>query len=373
MNCLSFYIEMNQVMNVSKLAKIRNVRLELKKLSPKRSYSLTKGSQKSFGRRRQNLKVLEHFISTRQSVEHKSITRLQRQHSSSSLSFDENSGKSLVSSDNTSSDNRSSDNRDSDDITDDTATPSWKAEYEHDKSLDSSHGKLFGSSSSDDITPGKQPKYVFSDDESDTSNDNKHRDLLSDTSEESCVLDDDNVPLSKMTPRFDKKPSKILCHEADLSLCKSKHSKWPVDTSKRECIRRDNVIRPYITNHDWYVSAEFHLVRTLVMKPPLHWRPYSCNYPFIFDFEWVNEEGKGDLIYTDGNNNFLVVEVKSMYCDGYGSGQTHRTKKRQKRRDGEKQTEIYSQLWHEKNPQVKKTTGVFVTEDDVQKINCFTR
>lgn len=339
---------------MNKLAKRRNVRLELKKLSPKRSCSLTKGSQKSFGCYARNLKLLEHDILTGQSVKHKPITRLQRQHSSSSLFFDENSGKSLVS---------------SDDISDDSASPSWKAEYEHYKS----RGKLFGSSSSDDITPGKQPKYVFSDDESDASNDNEHKGLLSDTSEESSVLDDDNVPLSKMTPRFDKKPSKMLRHEADLSLYKSKHSKWPVDTSKSECIRRDNVIRPYITNHDWYVSAEFHLVRTLVMKPPLHWRPYSRDYPFIFDFEWVNEEGKGDLIYTDGNNNFLVVEVKSMYCDGYGSGQTHRTKKRQKRRDGEKQTEIYSQLWHEKNPQVKKTTGVFVTEDDVQKINCLTR
>ena len=360
---------------MNKLAKIRNVRLELKKLSPKQSCSFTKGSQKSFGCYARNLKLLEHDILTRQSVKHKSITRLQRQHYSSSLSFDKNNS-SLSFDENNSSSSLSLDENSgkslvsSDDISDDSVSPS---EYEHYKSPFSSQGKLFGSSSSDIITPEKQPKYVFSDDESDTSNDNKHRGLLSDTSEESSVLDDNNVPLSKMTPRFDKKPSKILCHEPDLSLHKSKHSKWPVDTSKSECIRRDNVIRPYITNHDWYVSAEFHLVRTLVMKPPLHWRPYSRDYPFIFDFEWVNEEGKGDLIYTDGNNNFLVVEVKSMCCDGYGSGQTHRTKKRQKRRDGEKQTEIYSQLWHEKNPQVKKTTGVFVTEDDVQKINCFTR
>ena len=112
--------------------------------------------------------------------------------------------------------------------------------------------------------------------------------------------------------------------------------KWPADTSKEECIRRDGIIRSYIMNHDWYVSAEFHLVRTLVMKPPSKWIPFAETYPLIFDYEWSIEGGFGDLIYTDGCDNFLIVEVKSMSTGGKAS--TMRNRNRNKRNEGNEQT-----------------------------------
>ena len=110
------------------------------------------------------------------------------------------------------------------------------------------------------------------------------------------------------------------------------------------------------------MSAEFHLVRTLVMKPPLKWIPYAETYPLIFDFEWPVESLCGDLIYTDGCNNFLVAEVKSMSRSTDGKPHNRRVNNRDKRLNGKAQTEKYTRLWHDKNPQVKNTVGVFVTD-----------
>ena len=107
------------------------------------------------------------------------------------------------------------------------------------------------------------------------------------------------------------------------------------------------------------MSAEFHLVRILVMKPPSKWIPYTKEYPFIFDYEWSIEGGFGDLIYTDGCDNFLIVEVKSMSTGGKAS--TMRNRNRNKRNEGKEQTKKYRTLWREKNPQVN-TTGIFVTD-----------
>ena len=126
-----------------------------------------------------------------------------------------------------------------------------------------------------------------------------------------------------------------------------------------ECVKRDDILRPYFKKHDWYVSAEFHLVRTLVMKPPSICILFTKKYPFIFDYEWPIEDGFGDLIYTDGCDNFLIVEVKSMAT---GTGHTQRVKNHEKRKEGREQAIKYTRLWHNKNPQVKKTVGVFVTD-----------
>ena len=95
------------------------------------------------------------------------------------------------------------------------------------------------------------------------------------------------------------------------------------------------------------------------MKPPSKWIPYTKEYPFIFDYEWSIEDGFGDLIYTDGCDNFLIVEVKSMSTGGKGS--TIRERNRTKRNEGREQTKKYNTLWREKNPQVN-TIGIFVTD-----------
>ena len=150
---------------------------------------------------------------------------------------------------------------------------------------------------------------------------------------------------------------------SDYKLSHKVVDKWPVNTCKRECRRRDRIIRSYIQKHDWYVSAEFELVRKLVKNPPPKWQSHYSQYCYIFDYEWVIDEWKGDLVYTDGRNNFLIVEVKTMYTNGNGNGKTRRKNKQKKRIKGEKQTKLYSSLWRKRNPKVNTIIGVFVTDD----------
>ena len=169
------------------------------------------------------------------------------------------------------------------------------------------------------------------------------------------------------------KTSRYSKHRADEIkdfLAESKHPKWPVDSSKRECHRRNDVFQSYIRGRDWCVSSEFHLLRKLVLNPAsvTKWNEYYNEYPYIFDYEWECSVGRGDLVCTDGKNCFLVVELKSLHTDGYGSGRTRRTKKRQKLRHGEGQTEKFATFWHDMNPQVQKTTGIFITEESIETL-----
>ncbi len=135
-------------------------------------------------------------------------------------------------------------------------------------------------------------------------------------------------------------------------------------TSMKECRRRNKVLTDYIKGHEWFLSHEFHLLRKLVMTPDeiCSWKQYYNKYPLIFDHEWECCDGRGDLLCTDGENNFLVVELKSFTNSGTGSSKTHSTARTKKRRPGEEQTVRFAKAWHENNPQVKTTVGVFVTE-----------
>ena len=158
--------------------------------------------------------------------------------------------------------------------------------------------------------------------------------------------------------------------ELEDSLAKSKFPKWPVDTSKSECHRRNKFLESYIKGHDWYVSSEFHLLRRLIMIPASlkGWKRYYDRYPLIFDLEWECCVGRGDLVCTDGKNRFLIVELKSLRTDGDGTKRTRKTKKRQKLRHGEEQVNKFANFWHDENPQVEQTTGIFITEEGVESV-----
>ncbi len=140
-------------------------------------------------------------------------------------------------------------------------------------------------------------------------------------------------------------------------------------TSMEECRRRNKVLTDYIKGHEWFLSHEFHLLRKLVMTPHKinNWKKYYDKYPFIFDHEWECCDGRGDLLCTDGENNFLVVELKSFTNSGIGSSKTHSTTRTKKRRQGEEQTVRFAKAWHKNNRQVKTTVGVFVTEEGAVK------
>jgi len=71
------------------------------------------------------------------------------------------------------------------------------------------------------------------------------------------------------------------------------------------------------------------------------------DYPYIIEYQYMLEPphsqmGKGDLIFTDGNNRFLVVEVKFLrQSSPINSGRTTRVRNRNSRRHLESQVIKY--------------------------------
>jgi hypothetical protein len=91
-------------------------------------------------------------------------------------------------------------------------------------------------------------------------------------------------------------------------------------------------------------------IANLVLGNIPQWTPYAEKYhylfDYLFDYEWANPSGKGDLIFSDGQNNFLIVEVKTMETDiGASSGVRSRERRRRKKRHVEEQADKYSRIW----------------------------
>ena len=91
-----------------------------------------------------------------------------------------------------------------------------------------------------------------------------------------------------------------------------------------EVTRRDRVLRDYFEGRDWDKGAEALLTRELVLCSA----EVLPAYPFVFDHEWEEvpgrtQDGRGDLLFTDGCGAFAVVEVKSIL--GAGKNNNRRT------------------------------------------------
>lgn len=101
---------------------------------------------------------------------------------------------------------------------------------------------------------------------------------------------------------------------------------------RSEVQRRDEVLRAYFQGRDWDENQEYALKRDLVLRSA----ELLPDYPYLFDDEWEVEanrtqDGKGDLIFTDGEGRYAVVEVKWLDLDNSGkTTRNNRTKKRQK-------------------------------------------
>ena len=99
--------------------------------------------------------------------------------------------------------------------------------------------------------------------------------------------------------------------------------------------RRNRVLRTYFQERDWDENNEYALKRYLV----LHSHELLPDHPLLMDDEWEvepnrNQEGKGDLLFSDGAGRFAVVEVKWLNQDKSGkTARTSRTQKRNKVRD----------------------------------------
>jgi len=106
--------------------------------------------------------------------------------------------------------------------------------------------------------------------------------------------------------------------------------------------RRNQVLRAYFTGRDWDDNNEYALKRDLVLNS----HELLPNYPLLIDDEWEVEpnrtqDGKGDLLFTDGAGRFAVVEVK--WVDEDASGSNARTSRNAKRSKVKKQAANYAQ------------------------------
>ena len=85
-------------------------------------------------------------------------------------------------------------------------------------------------------------------------------------------------------------------------------------------------------------------------------------YCYVFDYEWevvpgMSQYGVGDLVFTDGNENYLVMEVKQL---SYGSGRNQCVARRKARRKVEKQAIKYTNSFRKLHPEAKSIIGVAV-------------
>ena len=75
-------------------------------------------------------------------------------------------------------------------------------------------------------------------------------------------------------------------------------------------------------------------------------------YPYIFRYEYevnpgYSNHGKGDLIFTDGKNNFCIAEIKSLTIESGTNQCNKRTKKRKKVKWQER---YYKSCFQRENP-----------------------
>ncbi|MGB3138703.1 MAG: hypothetical protein WBB18_17975 [Nodosilinea sp.] len=112
--------------------------------------------------------------------------------------------------------------------------------------------------------------------------------------------------------------------------------------NKIEMQRRDQVLRAYFLGRDWDDNNELALKRDLVLRS----QELLPNYPLLINDEWEVEpnrtqDGKGDLLFTDGAGCYAVVEVK--WVDVDTSGSTARSSRTGKRSRVKKQAANYAQ------------------------------
>ena len=111
-----------------------------------------------------------------------------------------------------------------------------------------------------------------------------------------------------------------------------------------EIIKRDKKLRSKILKKKkCSYSSELSVVNDLIMFHDNIKTDYTNQkflkekmkvYAYIYEYEWdvlqgKSNYGKGDLVFTDGDQNFLVVECKNL---PWSSGRNVRTKRTQKRK-----------------------------------------
>ena len=163
---------------------------------------------------------------------------------------------------------------------------------------------------------------------------------------------------------FDCKENCKICHLEKI-FC---------DTSYEVCKWRDAILRPFLIGINWNKGLEFDVVRGLLMRPyPDYWVPFAERYPLLFDYEWQLPDTmyKGDLLFTDGVNHFLVAEIKSLQTaitQASTKRKTWRTNLRKRKKKAGEQANRLAVVWHQRNPQVISTKAVVVAETKLTQV-----
>lgn len=121
---------------------------------------------------------------------------------------------------------------------------------------------------------------------------------------------------------------------------------------------RDRVLRSYFAGRDWDENPEFKLKRHLVLKGD----PALADWPYVIDDEWEvwpgnTDQGRGDLLFSDGAGRFAVVEVK--FIDLGRTGATARSKRTDSRGKVADQARVYAQALPTRYPDQVAAVAAF--------------
>ncbi|MGC9778601.1 MAG: hypothetical protein HZR80_05110 [Candidatus Heimdallarchaeota archaeon] len=94
--------------------------------------------------------------------------------------------------------------------------------------------------------------------------------------------------------------------------------------------------------------------------------PKLVNYPYLLEFEYDviprrTDKGRGDLIFTDGKSNYLIVETKFL-TEKTGRNPRNANRKRKRKRDVEKQAPKYCSYFSVKYPNTKVTYQIIISK-----------
>jgi len=92
---------------------------------------------------------------------------------------------------------------------------------------------------------------------------------------------------------------------------------------------------------------------------------FKHTYPYLYKHEWEvvegrSQHGRGDLVFTNGKNSYLIVECKYINQNG---GKTARSARRQKRRKAELQAWRYAEIFAQLTPQALQVGYVHITNE----------
>lgn len=117
-------------------------------------------------------------------------------------------------------------------------------------------------------------------------------------------------------------------------------------------LERDHELRrPYLERPRCCACGEWSLKQSLVMDGAEELR----SYPYLFLDEWEvvpgwSQCGKGDLVFTDGEGRFAVVEVK--FIDRARTGKTVKTRRKNYRNKVWAQAREYAEALPRRHPEL---------------------